>query len=120
VVLGGEPAVVVWDNLNVHKSHEMRAFVAAQPWLEVAYLPPYAPELNPVEGLWANLKGQELANHACRTTAELVATAQVGSFRIRRDQQLLFGFLHHSGLAHIAEVGQRPLVRPDGGGWDVG
>jgi transposase len=26
----------------------MRAFVAAQPWLEVAYLPPYAPELNPV------------------------------------------------------------------------
>ncbi len=43
----------VWDNLNVHKSHDMRAFVAAQPWLEVAYLPPYAPELNPVEGLWA-------------------------------------------------------------------
>jgi hypothetical protein len=26
-------------------------------------------------------------------------TAQVGSFRIRRDRQLLFGFLHHSGLA---------------------
>ena len=48
--------------------------------------------------MWANLKGQELANHACRTTRELVATAQVGSFRIRRDQQLLFGFLHHSGL----------------------
>jgi transposase len=91
--------VVVWDNLNVHKSHDMRAFVAAQPWLEVAYLPPYAPELNPVEGLWANLKAIELANHACRTTHELVATAQVGSFRIRRDQQLLFGFLHHSGLA---------------------
>lgn len=31
----------------------MRAYVAAQPWLEVAYLRPYAPELNPVEGLWA-------------------------------------------------------------------
>jgi hypothetical protein len=29
----------VWDNLNVHKSHDMRAFAAAQPWLEVAYLP---------------------------------------------------------------------------------
>jgi hypothetical protein len=29
----------VWGNLNVHKSHDMRAFVAAQPWLEVAYLP---------------------------------------------------------------------------------
>jgi hypothetical protein len=29
---------------------------------------------------------------------ELVATAQVGSFRIRHDQQLLFGFLHETGL----------------------
>jgi hypothetical protein len=28
-----------------------------QPWLELAYLPSYAPELDPVEGLWANLKG---------------------------------------------------------------
>jgi transposase len=51
-VLGGDPAIVIWDNLNVHKSHDMRAFVAAQAWLEVAWLPPYAPELNPAEGLW--------------------------------------------------------------------
>jgi hypothetical protein len=50
--LAGKPAILVWDNLNVHKSHDMRAFVAAQPWLEVAYLPAYAPELNPVEYLW--------------------------------------------------------------------
>jgi transposase len=95
-VLGGEPAIVIWDNLNVHKSHDMRAFVAAQAWLEVAWLPPYAPELNPAEGLWANLKSQELANHACRSTKELAATAQVGSFRVRRDQQLLLGFLHQT------------------------
>ena len=27
-------------------------------------LPAYAPELNPVEGLWASLKGVELANLA--------------------------------------------------------
>jgi hypothetical protein len=90
-VLGGDPAIVIWDNLNVHKSHDMRAFVAAQAWLEVAWLPPYAPELNPAEGLWANLKSQELANHACRSTKELAAIAQVGSFRVRHDQQLLLG-----------------------------
>jgi hypothetical protein len=98
LVTDGEPVMVVWDNLNVHKSHDMAAFVAARDWLQVAYLPPYAPELNPVEGLWSNLKGQELANHCCRTTKELIATAQVGSFRLRRDQDLLFGFLHQTGL----------------------
>jgi transposase len=28
----------------------------------VERLPGYAPELNPVEGVWANLKGQEFAD----------------------------------------------------------
>ena len=35
-------------------------------WLVVERLPAYAPELNPVEGLWSNLKGTELANPAIR------------------------------------------------------
>jgi transposase len=33
----------------------------------VEYLPGYAHDLDPVEGLWANLKGVELAN-LCRDT----------------------------------------------------
>ncbi len=41
--------VLVWDNLNVHLRAELRAFTAAQPWLEVFQLPSYAPDLNPVE-----------------------------------------------------------------------
>jgi transposase len=31
-------------------------------WLVVERLPAYAPELNPVEGLWSWLKGSQLAN----------------------------------------------------------
>jgi DDE superfamily endonuclease len=31
-------------------------------WLKVERLPGYAPDLNPVETLWGNIKGQELAN----------------------------------------------------------
>jgi transposase len=42
----------------------MQAFVRRQRgWLVVERLPGYAPELNPVEGVWSNLKGQELANY---------------------------------------------------------
>jgi hypothetical protein len=33
-------------------------------WLVVEPLPGYAPDLNPVEALWSNLKGVELANLA--------------------------------------------------------
>src|SRR5215216_860132 len=57
-----------------------------------------APELDPVEGLWANLKGRELANRCCADRAELIATAQVGSIRARRDPELLCGFLAGTGL----------------------
>jgi hypothetical protein len=54
--------------------------------------------LDPVEGLWANLKGRELANRCCADRAELIATAQVGSIRARRDPDLLGGFLAGTGL----------------------
>jgi transposase len=46
-----------------HRSRRMRQWTGQQrAWLVVEYLPPYAPDLNPVETLWANLKGVELAN----------------------------------------------------------
>ena len=46
--LGG-PLVLVWDNLNTHVSKAMGELVAARDWLTMFQLPPYAPELNPVE-----------------------------------------------------------------------
>src|SRR6266568_1958625 len=76
----------------------LHAWAATQPWLELAYLPSYAPELDPVEGLWANLKGRELANRCYADRRELIATAQVGSIRARRDPDLLRSFLAGTGL----------------------
>jgi hypothetical protein len=91
--LGHQPTTVIWDNLGAHHAKDLHAWVATQPWLELAYLPAYAPELNAVEGLWANLKGCELANRCCADRRELIATAQVGSIRVRRDPDLLRSFL---------------------------
>jgi hypothetical protein len=59
----GQRVVLLWDGLSAHWSYRMRAHLAKQRhWLTVERLPAYAPELNPVEYLWANLKGAELAN----------------------------------------------------------
>jgi putative transposase len=64
----------------------------------VERLPGYAPELNPVERLWANLKGRELA-YRCEDRIEEVATvAERGVRRVRSSQHLLFGFLRHARL----------------------
>jgi transposase len=51
--LAGEKATVLWDGLPAHRSRDMQRFLASQRrWLVVERLPGYAPELNPVEGLW--------------------------------------------------------------------
>ena len=53
----GQRVVLIWDGLSAHWSTKMRAFLDSQrDWLRAERLPAYAPELNPVEGLWANLK----------------------------------------------------------------
>ena len=99
-LLGGALVTLVWDNLPAHHSAAMQAWLADQhDWLQVEYLPCYAPDLNPVEGLWANLKGVELANRTCWSLEELAAAAEQGIGRVRGEADLLFSFLHQAGLS---------------------
>ena len=95
----GQRVVLVWDGLSSHWSHKMRAHLDAQrTWLTVERLPAYAPELNPVEYLWANLKGVELANCGGDTIAEVADQAQHGIQRVCDSDSLVVGFLAHTGL----------------------
>jgi hypothetical protein len=95
----GQRVVLLWDGLSSHWSYKMRAHLATQrDWLTVERLPAYAPELNPVEGLWANLKGGELANFAGDTVAEVADQAQHGVRRVCDSDSLVVGFLAHTGL----------------------
>ena len=95
----GQQVILLWDGLPSHRSRLMSEFLAKQRhWLEVRRLPAYAPELNPVEGLWANLKGRELANRCEVQVQRLAWVAEDGADRVRTDRHLLFGFLHHAGL----------------------
>jgi putative transposase len=54
--------IVVWDNGPMHKGPPIRQVLADYPRLTLEWLPPYAPELNPVECLWNHIKYSELAN----------------------------------------------------------
>jgi transposase len=76
----------------------MRAYMDSQrDWLRAERLPAYAPELNPVEYLWANLKDVELANLPTTTLAEVADAAQ-GIQRVCDSDDLVVGFLAHTGL----------------------
>lgn len=95
----GEHVILIWDGLPSHRSARMRQYLDEQRhWLEVERLPAYAPELNPVEGLWASLKGRDLANRCEECIDDLADVAHRGARRVRSCQDLLFGFLRHAGL----------------------
>jgi transposase len=95
----GQRAVLLWDGLSAHWSHRMWVYLDSQrDWLCAERLPAYAPELNPVENLWANLKDVELANLCRDTIAEITDAARQGIGRVRRESRLLFSFLRYCGL----------------------
>jgi transposase len=119
--LGGQKATLVWDGLPAHRSLAVRAWLGRQrSWLLVTEpLPGYAPELNPVEGLWASLKGVELANLAADTLQEVIAAAERGVQRIRSTHWLAFAFLRPVAVVssgRVAGNGHMPcrVVRRDG------
>lgn len=56
------PLIVVLDRLNVHRAAVKQLHAAGVNWLRAEWLPPYAPDLNPVEGLWSHAKYSALAN----------------------------------------------------------
>jgi hypothetical protein len=91
------PIVLLWDNLNTHVSAVMRRLVAARPWLRVVQLPAYAPELNPVEGVWSWLK-RTLANLAKRNVDQLLGLIKTRLKRIQYRPGLIAGFLARTQL----------------------
>jgi putative transposase len=63
--------VMVLDNSRVHRNADVVKFVEETDRLEVVFLPAYAPELNPIELLWAWVKRHWLANLVVLSVDEL-------------------------------------------------
>lgn len=52
---------LIWDNAGYHRSKEIQAFVAKTN-IKLHYLPPYSPNLNPIERLWKVMHKQVTYN----------------------------------------------------------
>ncbi len=89
----------MWDGLPAHKSRAMQDYLLQQrDWLTVERLPSYAPDLNPVEMLWGNIKRQELTNRCADNLEELDAAVRSGMARVEDSDKLPFSFLKHAKL----------------------
>jgi transposase len=71
------PLLVIWDGLKAHRSRLVRDYLdGLHGHIQITFLPPYAPDMNPVEYLWAWLKRHALANYCPDNLSELHTTAR--------------------------------------------
>ncbi|MGH7624681.1 MAG: IS630 family transposase [Gemmatimonadaceae bacterium] len=89
--------LVLWDNSNIHRGPVIRATLARYPRLRVAYFPPYAPELNPDEGVWARTKA-ELANGRPDDVLTLLRTLIASLTRLKRSPRHLRACIAHADV----------------------
>jgi hypothetical protein len=72
------PCVVVLDNYAVHHAAAVKAAIPdlAAVGLSFCYLPPYSPELNPIEAVWRQVKYHDLPERSHPTDAALQAAVE--------------------------------------------
>lgn len=91
--------VLIWDRLLAHRAKTTQAFLERSPRLHPVFLPPYAPELNPVEYVWAYLKTNPLANWPICDVGILARVARRHGRSLQHKEDLLRSFLKHSPLS---------------------
>jgi transposase len=87
--------IVVMDNLSSHKAQGVVDAITAV-GAEVRYLPPYSPDLNPIEQMWSQVKGS-LRSAKARTT-EALDDAIGGALRAVRPDECR-GYFRHCGYS---------------------
>lgn len=91
--------LLLWDRFPAHRSRLTRSALAQHHrWLRVEWLPAHAPELNPVEPLWAYLDTTVLPNTPADNLQELRRRVPRGLAHVQRHPELGRGFLSYTKL----------------------
>jgi transposase len=92
--------VVFWDGGSIHTSKIVQRFLDEHRGrLTTHFFPAYAPDVNPQEQVWHQLKYVELRNLCPTNAAELIAETRAGMERIRHQPELFPAFFEHAGLS---------------------
>jgi transposase len=91
--------LLIWDGAPIHRGQPIKDFLTrgAAKRLHLEQLPGYAPELNPVEGLWNYLKRVELGNVCCPDLPSLSLAVRRAKERVRYKRHVLRGCIAECG-----------------------
>lgn len=94
----GRDLLVVLDRLNAHRTAVRRLQERYGHAFRFEWLPPYAPDLNPVEQVWNHTKYADLANFLPDDIDHLWVHATVSLESTRRKPDLLHSFFNFCKL----------------------
>lgn len=91
---------VIWDGNPIHRAQAVKDFLATREGrrLHLERLPGYAPDLNPDEGVWTQLKHVEMRNLCCRDLDHLRSELRNGVKRLREKPRVVRSFFAGAGL----------------------
>lgn len=93
---------LVWDGHPTHKSQKVKKCVAKfDDRLEIYLLPPYSPDLNPIEQLWNHTKGNGVGRQVVNGPNQL-KTAVINKLRsLQKLPKKIASFFRHPDCAYI-------------------
>ena len=91
--------IIVWDRFQPHRSKKVQQLLVANPRLHLDFFPPYAPELNPVEYVWAHTKMNPMANMTAMELDALTTNTRGNMRSLQKKQPLLCSFFKKCGLS---------------------
>lgn len=92
------PISLIWDRFMGHRAKRVQNFIAQQEDWQLNFLPPYAPELNPVENVWSYLKTKSMVNEVAFDLDALTKSTRYHSRTLQKRQSLLRSFMKHTPL----------------------
>lgn len=90
--------ILVLDRWQVHRSAARRLGRRFSGRLQIEWLPPYAPHLNPDEQVWTQAKYRDLANFLPQDVTDLGEAVQQSLQQTKTQQSLLRSFFQHAKL----------------------
>lgn len=96
------PIFLVVDGHPVHRSRAVKKFVeSTQGRLELHFLPPYSPEVNPIEQVWNHAKNHRIGKQVIAGPDQLKKLVLSTLRSLQRSADIVRGFFRHPECRYI-------------------
>ena len=96
-----QPIILIVDGHSIHKAKSVKSYVeSTEGRLEIVYLPPYSPQLNPDEQVWKHVKA-DIAKHPIANKFDFRLAVEKALVRLKSMTKIVAAFFRHPECGFI-------------------